>query len=604
MSQEVAAIRPYTPQDEKLIRFRIGKANMELLASANNQAYKHPLFIAAWLALSATFVQLAGWLPEGKYGIWEYIRPLPALAAVAVPLLFAVDWSHRQEFEEHTRLVLQYPDLRQLEGYYSKSPGSGLWILEYGDSLVGLVAVDCSSEDGDIPTIPFAPKDGASHSKSSDMSPKGKTGIIRHFYVSERYRPVGIQDDLLEHAIKHAFSKDPEVNEIQGIGYGALLPYVGSCFSKMGFQRDDDVKSLGVLRWKRIEKQAMALLRTFTSDPQNRPTLVVFQSSAAQTTVPILRQYLSKSLTTKDKPRHRILFSLIHLPSDLVEGGEVEIHDWLENVPGYSPNYFNPGTQIVSTIERALENTTSPIDVVIDSIDTLLSDIESPSDIYKHLHSAHKKLSARPGSSLILHGTNIELISLVTQASFTSSLVHIKGHPTVILTHLNTEYLTPPPPLSLDVKFWSVFIPLSQRQRDVNELVFGAKGEGSGDPNEIVVEILVRGGTGRKRNVERELEAWSVSLGPCRWSDLEALKTIASKRGPVEAPTAADPTQNLSFNLSLTTAQQEARAQVPLPYAHEGKPVEKPADTKGAIFYDPDSADDLDDDDPDEDLDI
>lgn len=35
-----------------------------------------------------------------------------------------------------------------------------------------------------------------------------------------------------------------------------------------------------------------------------------------------------------------------------------------------------------------------------------------------------------------------------------------------------------------------------------------------------------------------------------------------------------------------------------------GQPIEKPADTKGAIYYDPDSADDLDDDDPDEDLDI
>lgn len=36
-----------------------------------------------------------------------------------------------------------------------------------------------------------------------------------------------------------------------------------------------------------------------------------------------------------------------------------------------------------------------------------------------------------------------------------------------------------------------------------------------------------------------------------------------------------------------------------------GKPVEKsPSTTPAAIFYDPDSADDIDDDDPDEDLDI
>lgn len=82
-----------------------------------------------------------------------------------------------------------------------------------------------------------------------------------------------------------------------------------------------------------------------------------------------------------------------------------------------------------------------------------------------------------------------------------------------------------------------------------------------------------------------------------------------------------DPTQNLSFNLNLTSSQQQSRAQVPLPYAHEGefkKPLKhnrhlnicetgQPTKKQPApitIFYDPDSADDIDDDDPDEDLDI
>lgn len=82
-----------------------------------------------------------------------------------------------------------------------------------------------------------------------------------------------------------------------------------------------------------------------------------------------------------------------------------------------------------------------------------------------------------------------------------------------------------------------------------------------------------------------------------------------------------DPTQNLTFNLNLTPEQQRSRAQVPLPYVHEGgwqdfvrrhdgltdfrlgKAVEK-TQAPAAILYDPDSADDLDDDDPDEDLDI
>lgn len=68
----------------------------------------------------------------------------------------------------------------------------------------------------------------------------------------------------------------------------------------------------------------------------------------------------------------------------------------------------------------------------------------------------------------------------------------------------------------------------------MNDLVFGSKGEGSGDSGEIVVEMLVRGVAGRKRNVDRELEAWSLALGPCQWSDLEELRSIWSKQAPAE----------------------------------------------------------------------
>ena len=75
-----------------------------------------------------------------------------------------------------------------------------------------------------------------------------------------------------------------------------------------------------------------------------------------------------------------------------------------------------------------------------------------------------------------------------------------------------------------------------------------------------------------------------------------------------------DPTQNLPFSLSLTAPQEIARSQVVLPYVHEGewvmgvtgvwnKPyIGKPGATQAvpAIYYDPDSADDIDDDDLDE----
>jgi elongator complex protein 5 len=128
---------------------------------------------------------------------------------------------------------------------------------------------------------------------------------------------------------------------------------------------------------------------------------------------------------------------------------------------------------------------------------------------------------------------------------------------------------------------------------------------------ECVVEIIVRERGGRK-GVERVLEGMKIdeeSVVGCSWEELDLLKELVAilRKGKVQTSnqesTSTDPTHALSFNLNLTPAQQEARAQVPLPYAHEDASISAPG-SGGHILYDPDSADDLDDEDPDEDLDI
>lgn len=161
----------------------------------------------------------------------------------------------------------------------------------------------------------------------------------------------------------------------------------------------------------------MTLLQTFINDAHSRPSLAIFQSSAAQTTIPVLRQYLATS-PSKGKPRHRILFSLLYLPSDLVgdaNDADLEVHDWLDNVPGYSEECFDPGLQLLSTLDQgvhcnrpflhkreliyfiALNAHLGAVDAVVDSIDTLFSDLGSLSEAYKCLHDAHTKVAARPG---------------------------------------------------------------------------------------------------------------------------------------------------------------------------------------------------------------
>ncbi|KAF8168050.1 hypothetical protein B0H34DRAFT_792706 [Crassisporium funariophilum] len=352
----------------------------------------------------------------------------------------------------------------------------------------------------------------------------------------------------------------------------------------------------------------MALLTSIINDDLFKHPLLILQSSLVQSSLPILRHILSQGPNSQPPSCHNLLFCLLYPPTSLFDGSPPEtlqVHDWLDRVPGYDDSDVQ--ADLVAIVEKALEVPSRSINVIIDSVDTLLADKESLPETYKCLTKLYALTKSHSGFRLILHCQSPSiLLPCITQTAFSSSLVHIIAHPPALLTHLATEFLMPPPPLSPFPKFWSVFLPVSERVHDTERLVFGSGGEGSGHPTEFVAEIIVRDAAGRKRGVERDLEGWSVGKGgPCKLTTLESLKHIFKKQKEQQV-SAPDPTQNLSFNLSLTSSQQESRAQVPLPYAHEGQPTTKApsSNTPAAIFYDPDSADDIDDDDPDEDLDI
>ncbi|KAF9531972.1 hypothetical protein CPB83DRAFT_848124 [Crepidotus variabilis] len=345
----------------------------------------------------------------------------------------------------------------------------------------------------------------------------------------------------------------------------------------------------------------MPLLPAVSSDNAKDHYLLVFQSSLAQNCIPILRSVLSERIVSKIQ-RHCVLFCLLYPPASLVPTTEfIVVHDWLDRVPGYDDS--DKPSELLEIVEKSLEDTSLPTDIVVDSVDTLLSDCGSLSATESLLSKIYALVKKHQNSRLILHTQSPSpLLPLITSTSFSTSLVHVTSHPPALIQHLATEFLMPPPPLSPLPKFWSVFLPVSERIQDTERLVFGPGGEGSGHPAEIVVELIVRDASGRKRGLERVLEGWSSNSnqGSCDLIALESLKDLMKKQK--EQLSAPDPTQNLSFNLNLTSSQQESRAQVPLPYAHEGRIVPSPA--PATIFYDPDSADDIDDDDPDEDLDI
>ncbi|KAJ7706121.1 hypothetical protein B0H17DRAFT_1035806 [Mycena rosella] len=336
----------------------------------------------------------------------------------------------------------------------------------------------------------------------------------------------------------------------------------------------------------------------FNLEPRRRQQpFLLLQSSTAQSCIGIIPQLLG------DAKGHALLFCLLHSSLLSLQAPHVQTYDLLDNVPGYSDNYVDPRQRIQAAVENA---PSGPLDFIIDSVDTLSSDIASVSETYKFLHELMVLIRERSSPSrLIIHALSPSpLLPLLAQPGFSPSLTQVISHPPSLLIHLSTEYLTLPPPLSPEAKFWGIFMPVSERGEESERLIFGAGGEGTGDNDELVLEVIVRGDAEglRRRGVDRTLQGWSLTRGTCPLAEMSALKSLWSRN--VAEPTVVDPTQNISFNLNLTASQQNSRAQVPLPYVHEGKLVEKQPPASAAIFYDPDSADDLDDDDPDEDLDI
>ncbi|KAG6911927.1 hypothetical protein DXG01_000174 [Tephrocybe rancida] len=236
MAEREARIRRYEGKDETLVRFTIGKASMESLAVANRRAYIHPITLAAWLLMSYAIISYMNLWPADHYGIVGYLKPLPMLAASAVPIMFFIDWLNRPVFENATQAILRGPDMSHLLAHYSRHPASGLWIVEFGGLFVGLIGLDATSESA-------LSKDGKKQSKGSSTS-----AIIRHFYVDEVYRSSGIQEDLLAHALRMAFNAEPAL-EVVTASDSSLFPYIRDCLSGADFASEKTQK-VGVLGWQ------------------------------------------------------------------------------------------------------------------------------------------------------------------------------------------------------------------------------------------------------------------------------------------------------------------------------------------------------------------
>lgn len=198
--------------------------------------------------------------------MYRYLSPIPAFGSLAIVFMFGIDWCvpssrhpvepllifnrlNRWGFEDRSAHVLRRPDMVDIPTYYSRSPSSGFWVLQYGERFVGIIAVDASLDADSDAAV--ADKSFRKDKSGQVALPKGtaKVATIRHFFVEEQYRPAGTEDDLLEFALRHAFTSDTKVEAVRAYA-SPLAAYAGESLRKHGFTLERKTERVGALRWQ------------------------------------------------------------------------------------------------------------------------------------------------------------------------------------------------------------------------------------------------------------------------------------------------------------------------------------------------------------------
>jgi|ERR1700722_5758799 len=87
-----------------------------------------------------------------------------------------------------------------------------------------------------------------------------------------------------------------------------------------------------------------------TKPPRLSQPFILFQSSAAQSNVPILRDFINN----RDGVDHTLLFSFLYPPSHLVTSriASLRVYDRLAKVPEYTDDSSDHRTAILSAISE------------------------------------------------------------------------------------------------------------------------------------------------------------------------------------------------------------------------------------------------------------
>ncbi|XP_052612518.1 elongator complex protein 5 isoform X3 [Peromyscus californicus insignis] len=113
----------------------------------------------------------------------------------------------------------------------------------------------------------------------------------------------------------------------------------------------------------------------------------------------------------------------------------------------------------------------------------------------------------------------------------------------------------------------------------------------------------------RRPHQRATYQTWWFSILPDFSLDLRERLPLHSELHPDPHTTQVDPTTHLTFNLHLSKKEREARDSLTLPFQFSSEKQQAllrpgPGQTTSHIFYEPDAFDDVDQEDPDDDLDV
>jgi hypothetical protein len=162
----------------------------------------------------------------------------------------SLPWNNRKNrpfVEDTAEKVLRRIDLLNIQTHYARSPASGFWLLELGDRIIGLIAVDASVDAAnDEPVTQQAKEQLKASIKKTGTS---RVATIRHFFAEEAYRHVEVEDDLLQFAVESAFNGDRAVESIRMLA-SPLRPAILNSLRRNKFARGDRVEIGGIQNWE------------------------------------------------------------------------------------------------------------------------------------------------------------------------------------------------------------------------------------------------------------------------------------------------------------------------------------------------------------------